>query len=139
MAPLKIFRSSRSSDNGQWGEDHAARWLKQNAGFRILAKRARPGRRDEIDIVARDHDTLVFVEVKTRASERFGRPGASVDRRKRQVLSRAAIHYLRRLGWPRINFRFDIVEVIGRPDNSQPPIIRHLENAFPLDRRYQLP
>ena len=127
-----------AADRGRWGEDQAARWLRA-AGYRILGQRVRPDRRDEIDIVARQDDTLVFVEVKTRSGERFGRPLDSVDRHKRAVQSRAAMRYLRRLGWPPVNLRFDVIEVVGAPDAETPPTIRHIENAFPLDKRYLLP
>jgi putative endonuclease len=121
---------------GAWGEDQAGDFL-QRAGFRILHRRLRIGRRDEFDLVARDGAVLVFVEVKTRASEAFGRPFAAVDRRKRHALSRAAVRYLRKLGGPPPCFRFDVVEVVGRPGE---PIrdIRHIRNAFPLDRRYRV-
>ena len=124
-------------DSGEWGEQEAERFLVQ-AGYRILGRRVRPDRRDEIDLVARIERTLVFVEVKTRRSERFGRPAAAVDRRKRQVLSRAAVRYLRKLGFPRVMIRFDVVEVVGEPGDVAPRI-RHIENAFTLDPRYHLP
>lgn len=123
---------------GLWGEEIAAVFLKDN-GFKILGQRVRIGTRDELDLVARDGAQLVFVEVKTRASEAFGRPLSAVDRNKRRTLSRGAIRYVRRLGNPRICFRFDVVEVIGSADADTPPRVRHIKNAFPLDRRYMLP
>ena len=107
-------------------------------GFRILGRRVRIGRRDEIDLVARDGEELVFVEVKTRRNEDFGRPLEAVDRSKRRVMSRAAVRYLQRLAEPRVCFRFDVVEVIGAV-GAEPPRVRHIENAFALDRRYALP
>jgi putative endonuclease len=122
---------------GLWGERQAERWL-ANRGYRILGRRVRTGWREELDLVARDGEILVFVEVKTRRSEVFGRPVASVNRAKRLALSRAAVHYLKRLGFPPICFRFDVVEVVGIAGDPA-PVIRHIANAFPLDRRYQLP
>lgn len=122
--------------SGLWGEREAELYL-QGKGFKILGRRLRIGLRDEIDLVAREHETLVFVEVKTRKSEAFGRPVQSVDKRKRHALSRAAVRYLQRLKQP-VNFRFDVVEVVGRPDGGV-PVLRHIENAFPLDRCYALP
>ena len=134
----------RSSDadpehlrSGKWGETEAVKFLKKK-GFRILGRRVRVGRRDELDIVARHDDCLVFVEVKTRRSEAFGRPAASVDHRKRASLSRAAVRYLKRLRKKPEYYRFDVVEVIGHPDNGLEEI-RHLESAFSLDRRYMPP
>jgi len=105
--------------------------------YRILGRRVRPDRRHEIDIVARKDETLVFVEVKTRRDEVFGRPLASVDRAKRKALNKAAVHYLRRMGFPKLHYRFDTIEVIGRrgmPD----PVVRHVENAFPFHASYRI-
>lgn len=123
---------------GLWGERLAEAYLKRQ-GMAILGRRVRAGRRDEIDLVARDADSLVFVEVKTRCNEDFGRPADAVDRRKRQALSRGAVRYLRSRRCPRLPFRFDVVEVIGREDAGAAPVIRHIPNAFALDRRYQPP
>jgi putative endonuclease len=132
-----LARLFRREDSGRWGERMAARELERR-GFRILGTRVRVGLRDEIDLLARHGAVLVFVEVKTRRSERFGRPADAVDRRKRHRMSRAAVRYLQSLDNPRILFRFDVVEVVGLPGDAA-PAIRHIERAFPLDRRYMLP
>ena len=125
-------------DTGAWGEAVAADFLKRQ-GWSILARRARTDRRNELDLVARADDTLVFVEVKTRASETFGRPMDAVTPAKRRHLSRAAVRYVsrRRIRLPYV--RFDVIEVIGRPDAGEAPVIRHIENAFPLAGRYRFP
>jgi putative endonuclease len=137
-----IFKSTarqpRHLRTGEWGEAAAAKMLKQK-GYKILGRRVRIGTRDELDLVARDDKLLVFVEVKTRKSEKYGRPIASVNRAKRHTLSRAAVRYLKRLKNPQVCFRFDVVEVIGDMDSDRPPVVRHTENAFALERRYQLP
>ena len=122
---------------GKWGEKQAERALRRK-GLRILGRRVKVGRRDEIDLVARDGKTLVFVEVKTRSAEVFGRPLAAVDRAKRHALSRAAVHYLRGIGFPQVYIRFDVVEVVG-DQAGEDPDIRHIEDAFQLDGRYSLP
>jgi putative endonuclease len=119
---------------GLWGEARAADYLKSQ-GLKILGRRVRLDARDEIDLLVRDGQSLVFVEVKTRRSEEFGRPLRAVDRRKRHALCRAALRYLRRLEEQPPAFRFDVVEVIGRP-LFPGTRIRHIENAFPLERRY---
>lgn len=124
-------------ETGKWGEKVAERFL-AGKGFKILGRRVRVGTRDEIDLVARDRDSLVFVEVKTRKSEDFGRPLAAVDRAKRHSLSRAAIRYMMRLRKRPDYFRFDVVEVIGSAETSDPDI-RHVENAFQMDRTYRVP
>ncbi|MBL7076683.1 MAG: YraN family protein [Kiritimatiellae bacterium] len=126
----------RNDDTGRWGEREAEKHLRKK-GYRVLGRRVRVAGRDEIDLVARTGDVLVFVEVKTRASERYGRPIAAVDRRKRQVTSRAAMRYISKLKNPDVLFRFDVVEVIGTPD-SPGTRIRHVEEAYPLDRRYMI-
>jgi len=107
-------------------------------GYRILGKRVRVGTRDEIDLVARSKGILVFLEVKTRKRECFGRPVTAVGRNKRRVMSRAAVRYLKRLGCSRTCFRFDVVEVVGSIGDRN-PVIRHIENVFPLDKRYMVP
>ncbi|MBI3986063.1 MAG: YraN family protein [Lentisphaerae bacterium] len=133
----RFGKSEPGGDSGLWGERIAEDALKAK-GFRILGRRVRVGRRDEFDLVARDGDTLVFVEVKTRESELFGRPMESVNAHKRHVLSRAAVRYLKAIKTRPPSFRFDVVEVIGIP-GEPPEEIRHIENAFPLDRRYRVP
>ncbi|MFO7937745.1 MAG: YraN family protein [Kiritimatiellia bacterium] len=128
---------SRSAIVGQWGEDQAAMFLK-DAGFHILGRNVRPDRRDEIDLIARRKETLVFVEVKTRGCEDFGSPASAVDADKRHVLNRAASAYLRKAHYPDLFYRFDVVEVIGQPDMEKPEI-RHIENAFPFEKRFSFP
>lgn len=122
--------------SGEWGEKKAEQYLRRK-GYRIIGRRVRIGKRDEIDLVARKQDVLVFVEVKTRRSVAFGRPVSAVDRNKRRLLSRAAVHYLSATRFRPVCFRFDVVEVIGSPADDA--TVRHIENAFPLDSRYDLP
>lgn len=122
---------------GRWGEEQAARYLRAK-GWKVLARRLRVGRRDELDLVARADRVLVFVEVKTRRSEEYGRPGAAVGAAKRRNLARAARQYLRRVSEKPEYFRFDVVEVIGRPDGPA-PTIRHIEQAFTMSARYRWP
>jgi len=130
------MKKDRHLDTGKWGEKVVAVYLRKK-GYKLLGWRIRIGRRDEFDIIARDGAELVFVEVKTRASEDFGRPAAAVDRHKRHVLSRAAVRYLKKLRNPRVCFRFDVVEVVGHIGDKE-PLIRHIENAFSLDPRYRI-
>jgi putative endonuclease len=120
---------------GLWGEEQAERFVRR-LGWKILGRRVRIGR-DELDLVARDGETLVFIEVKTRRSESFGRPFDAVDRGKRRSLSRAAIRYLKKLPTRPSFFRFDVLEVIGTPEAGAPRI-RHIEKAFTLDPRYRV-
>lgn len=94
---------------GSWGEDAAVAWLKRK-GLKILDRNFRcPA--GEIDIVAREGRTIVFVEVKTRRSDRFGYPVEGVDERKQRRLSLLALYYLREKGWEGHPARFDVVGV----------------------------
>lgn len=122
---------------GEWGERQAEKALAAG-GLAILGRRVRVGRRDEIDLVARDGREIVFIEVKTRRNEDFGRPISAVDRRKRAAASRAALRYLRKARQTGACFRFDVVEVVGF-EGGPPPTVRHIKNAFGLDRRYRAP
>lgn len=118
-------------ETGREGERQAGRYL-EKAGMRIIGRNVRVGR-DEIDLIARDGQTLVFAEVKTRADELFGRPAEAVDRAKRFRISRAAIRYIKKNKLRPPYIRFDIVEVVGNP-----PVIRHLRNAFTLHGGYRI-
>lgn len=127
----------RSAIVGAWGEDMAATFLKKK-GYTVLGRNIRPDKRDEIDIVARIGETLVFVEVKTRRRADFGRPMKAVDNNKRHALNRAAAAFLRRAGFPKLYYRFDVIEVLGQPEEGA-PLMRHLDNAFPFEQRFEFP
>ena len=123
-------RKTSRQETGEWGEDIAVKQLRKE-GYTIAGRRVRPdARNDEIDIIARKECYLVFVEVKTRKDERFGRPALAVDRRKRQALCRGASAFIRRAHYPSLTYRFDIVEVVGSRDAPDPPVVRHIEDAF---------
>jgi putative endonuclease len=106
----------------------------RSRGYKILYRNFKGRSGGEIDIVCRDRDTLVFVEVKTRTREDFGRPFTAVDRGKRKRISRGALNWLRMLDNPDILFRFDVVEVLVTEDAS--PRIELIKNAFPLSKPY---
>ena len=118
---------------GVLGEKLACRYLKRN-GCKILFRNFRGRSGGEIDVVCRDNDTLVFVEVKTRSREDFGRPVEAVDREKRKRISRGALAWLRMLDNPDILFRFDVVEVVLA--DGMKPRVELVKNAFPLSKPY---
>lgn len=118
---------------GASGEKLACRFLRRE-GFKILYRNFRGRTGGEIDIVCRDGDTLVFVEVKTRSREDFGRPFDAVGRDKQKRISRGGLAWLRMLDDPDILFRFDVVEVILTTDEE--PRIELIRNAFPLSAPY---
>jgi putative endonuclease len=119
--------------HGELGERAARTCLKRN-GLKFLTANFRSDR-GEIDLIFRDRDCLVFVEVKTRSSEDWGRPASAVDARKRRLLTRTGLDYLRLLGNPAVKVRFDIVEVLL--EDGAVREIRHLQNAFPMERPYR--
>src|SRR3954447_26348863 len=115
---------------GVLGEKAARRHLRK-AGLKFLTANFRAGR-GEIDLVFRDDDCLVFVEVKTRSSEDWVRPAAAVNARKRRLLSQTALDYLRLLKTPPVKIRFDIVE--GLVNDRVVREVRHFPNAFPMEK-----
>jgi putative endonuclease len=119
--------------HGRAGERAARRHLGQ-AGLRFLTANFACAA-GEIDLVFREGDCLVFIEVKTRSSEEWTRPAAAVDAEKRRHLSLAALDYLRKLGNPPVKFRFDIVEVMLQEGRIRE--VRHLPNAFALSAPYR--
>lgn len=118
---------------GELGERAAKKHLQQH-GLKFLTANFR-SKRGEIDLIFREDDCLVFVEVKTRSSEDWTRPAAAVDARKRRLLSQTALDYLRRLKYPEVKFRFDIVEVLLA--NGAVREVRHLPNTFALSKPYR--
>ncbi len=118
---------------GQLGE-RAARKHLQGLGLKFLTANFRSDR-GEIDLIFRDDDCLVFVEVKARSSEEWTRPAAAVDARKKRLLSQTALDYLRRLKNPEVKFRFDIVEVLLTAGEVRE--VRHLPNSFTLSKPYR--
>ncbi len=112
---------------GDRGERAAARFLRRR-GFRIVARGVRLPL-GEIDIVALDRETLVFVEVKTRRSADHGQPWQAVDHRKRRKLTQLAVAYLKRYGITDRAARFDIVSIVW-PEKKRRPEIKHYPNAF---------
>ena len=106
---------------GSAGESAACGALKK-AGLHVLQRNFRRGP-GEIDIIAQDGKAIVFVEVKQRATVRYGQPAEAVNRTKQQRIVRTAMLYLAEKGLDDTPVRVDIVEVL--PDG-----IRHIPNAF---------
>jgi putative endonuclease len=124
----RIRRLLAPKSLGQRGEK-AARKLLRRKGYKIVGG----GERDflgELDLVAVDGRTVVFVEVKTRATHDAGHPAEAVDQDKQRRLTRLALSYLRRHGLLENAVRFDVVAITW-PANAKQPTIEHIENAFP--------
>ena len=110
---------------GELGERVAARWL-TSKGWWIRARRYRNGHRD-IDIVAQQQRTVVFVEVKARAGAQFGDPVEAVDWRKQRELRRSAQVWISRHGLPGEDYRFDVIGILKTGSAVK---VKHVPNAF---------
>ena len=103
------------------GEGQAEGYLKKKK-YKILAKNY-SNVLGEIDIVAQQKKTIVFVEVKKRETLRFGRPCEAVDEYKQQKIRKVALYYLKQFKLLDSPCRFDVIEIVGN-------MINHIENAF---------
>ena len=110
---------------GTWGEEQAAHYLERK-GFLMVERDWKSGHRD-LDIIALDEDTMVFVEVKTRSNRMFTDPEMAVDYQKIQHLQQAANHYIKYRHIDK-EIRFDIITVVGTMNET--PAIDHIKDAF---------
>ncbi|MGB8657464.1 MAG: YraN family protein [Candidatus Zixiibacteriota bacterium] len=110
---------------GRQGEDKAAEFL-TGKGFLVLERNYRYGHK-EIDLVARDGNTIVFVEVKAGRSKSFGAPEERVNHRKQKNLIQAAQHYIQEQEISGCDFRFD---VLALSYGKEEEVIDHIRNAF---------
>ena len=131
------FRFGAADGAGARGEKLAAEWLQRERRFAIVARnwRSPRDRREEIDLVCRDADVLVFVEVKARAAGALVPGYYAIDARKKRVLLRAIRTYLTHLREKPRTFRFDVVEV-GFPAAKTAPEILHFENVPLFSKRF---
>ena len=113
---------------GKAGEEAAVSLLK-GKGYRILLKNYRT-KLGEIDIIAKDKDTICFIEVKTRQTDKFGLPSEAVSRFKQRQISKAALAFLKERNLWDKKARFDIVSIIYSVDK---PKIDLIKDAFELD------
>ena len=120
----KVIPSKR---RGDLGEDAAARYL-ESRGFKVLERNWR-FRQWELDLVCRDGDTVVFVEVKTRRAGSMATPADALNRKKRERLVKAASQYLTRHDLWDAPCRFDLAGVV---DTGISMDVEHFENAFDL-------
>jgi putative endonuclease len=112
---------------GKKGEEIALRFLKKR-GYRIIEKNY-VCKMGEMDIIAKEKDTLVFVEVKTRTSTIFGPPQLAVNPTKQMQLSKVALSYLKAKQLEDVKARFDVVAILLGPKGEEIELIR---DAFDL-------
>lgn len=137
----KILRLGPPANAGELGERAAADWLTRERGFALVARNWRNprDRRDEIDLICRDGEVLVFIEVKARAAGALVPGYHAVNARKKRVLRRTIEAYLAQLRDKPRTFRFDVVEVstgsvsrvpVGAASvEARQPAVLHFENV----------
>jgi putative endonuclease len=119
--------SDKRQKSGQRGESLAAWYLKKN-GYKIIEQNYRTPL-GEIDIIAKEKKTIVFVEVKSRQSIRYGNPKWAVTPKKQRKVSMVALQYLKSTRQMDARARFDVVAVTSNHDQPQIEIVK---NAFEL-------
>lgn len=117
----KYENRMKNKVEGNIGEVLSVNFLKKQ-GYKILSINFKT-KFGEIDIIALDKDTIVFVEVKRRETLKLGRPIEAIDYRKELKIKRVAEYYLNKTKIYEVNVRFDVIEILGKE-------ISHIKNAF---------
>ena len=118
---------------GNKGEKLAAKFLKRK-GYKIIQRNYKC-KLGEIDIIAEQDRTIVFVEVKTRRTQEFGPPQYAITAAKKRQISSVALLYIREKKFVEQSCRFDVIGITFPPE-SRKPRIEHIQNAFQLSRKY---
>lgn len=123
----------KNTDIGSLGEEHAASFLKSN-GYKIIGRNVHASH-NELDIIVRNKEYIVFVEVKARSTDKtlyskFGSPASAVNYEKRRRTISAARAYLHKNGSFGLQPRFDVIEVFLDKETHKPLHINHIINAF---------
>jgi putative endonuclease len=117
---------------GAFGESIATDYLSEN-GYRVI-ERNFSCRSGEIDIIALHGDTVAFIEVKTRSSERFGLPSEAVSTAKQRKIVKTALYYLQKNRLLDYMCRFDVIEIISDVESSRR--INLIQDAFQYSGKY---
>ncbi|MDD2762556.1 MAG: YraN family protein [Opitutaceae bacterium] len=130
--------STPAGERGVEGERLAAEFFRGRRGYAIIARNWRNPRdqREEIDLVCRDGEVLVFVEVKSRPATALVPGYFAVDRRKKKVLRRAIHAYLTQLRSRPRTFRFDVAEIVT--STRTPPQVLHFQNVPLFPKGYHV-
>lgn len=126
---------ARNNEIGRWGEDCAAKYMEEKGWY--VRHRNWQKYHHEIDLVCIDEDStiLLFIEVKTRSSEKWGKPDESIDLEKKSYLIRAARSYIFDFHLQHLEVRYDTISVIGTPETEYKII--HKEGAFIVEDQYE--
>ena len=119
---------------GRYGEGLAAEYCKRELGYKLLMRNWSHDR-DEIDLICRDGETLVFIEVRSRSDSALVSGFHSVDGRKKKALLRVSKSYLKQLRNPPKHFRFDIIDIALT--NGARGSVRHYANVPLFSKHYQ--
>lgn len=122
MTEIVAILTMEKKELGKKGEEVALRFLKKK-GYRII-ERNYVCKMGEMDIIAKEKDALVFVEVKTRTSKDFGPPQLAVDSTKQKQLSKVALNFLKEKKLGDIKARFDVVAILLSPKGEEIELIR---------------
>ena len=122
------MKKMRTVQKGRSGEKKAVEYLKSK-GFEILFTNYRYGHK-EIDIIARDKNNVVFIEVKAGQSKSFVPPQGWINLRKQKKIVEVATAFLQKYQFPGCDFRFDVI-AIDRSSGKE--MVEHIQNAFTLD------
>ena len=118
------MKNINNQELGKKGEECATKFL-NCIGYKIIERNFRC-RQGEIDIIAKDKNEYVFIEVKTRSNIKFGRPSEAVNYLKRQHIFKVANYFLYKYGLQKCSVRFDVVEVLFHNNRFY---INHLKNV----------
>lgn len=124
---LFIMKSPAPSkyESGMSGQKEAEQFL-QKKGYKIVQRNYRI-KTGEIDIIASQNNYIIFIEVKFRRNLSHGYPREAVTYSKQQRIIKTALHYIGTSNLTSVDFRFDVIEVLGTTGNVH---INHIENAF---------
>ena len=130
--PILGAESSRA-ERGRYGEDLAEAHCREKLGYRLIARNWRSGR-DELDLICRDGEILVFIEVRARSEAALVSGFHSVDAKKKAILERGCKAYLKQLRKPPKHLRFDVIDVVLR--DNEPGEVRHYQNIALFSKHY---
>ena len=121
------------AERGQYGEDLAAAYCRNELGYRVITRNWRSGR-DELDLICRDGEVLVFIEVRARSESALVSGFHSVDAKKKAILERGCKAYMKQLAKPPKHLRFGVIDVVLR--ENEPGEVRHYQNIALFSKHY---
>lgn len=131
----RLPAESTRAQRGKFGEDLAADYCQRELGYRVIIRNW-TYKKDEIDLICKDGEVLVFIEVRARSEDALVSGYHSVDRNKKAILRRACRHYLRRLKDPPRHFRFDIIDVSICKEGEGD--VRHYSNVSLFNKHFSV-